>query len=236
MGNYRGKVSILGDTKHPADEIGKELLRAGGILSSLTNCYDRQEGVFDLGHGFVFEALSNVERMLTQAGEALRLLYENYDLEPIGENKEDTAAVSTDAGLSAENQESLLGSGGVVSLGSATAEISTQDDDGDDGLEDKDAADGTRPFIDFMQSSAPVARLSDRLDEILERFPREQAFLKAAPAADTSSKTYAEFLDKLTAMADSAAIEAMRAGKKDQALAPVLESLRADVRRLRAVA
>lgn len=227
----------MGETRHPADEIGKELLRAGGILSSLTNCYDRQEGVFDLGHGFVFEALRNVERMLTQAGESLRLLYENYDLELIGANKKSDAvpAVLEGAVSSVENQIEKLVAHHVADPTSVITETSAEDLEDDDQMDDENSVDGAKPFMDFMQSSAPVARLSDRLDEILERFPRE-AFVKVAPAVNTSSKTYAEFLDKLTAMAEAAGTEAMRAGKKDPALAPVLESLRADVRRLRAVA
>ena len=200
--------------------MGRALLRAGGIVSSLTNCYDKNEGKFDLGHGFMFEALTNVERMLGEAGDCLRALYQDYDLRSLAE-------IEAAALKAAEIAARLEAAQNPAETGeNAQGEIS---DAG--GMIDPSIS-----FVDFLQSSEPASRLSDRLDAILERFPREEPPVKAAESFDSPSKTYAEFLDKLTAMADAAAVEARRAGKQDIELAPVLESLQADVKRLRAVA
>ena len=220
----------MGDTKHPADEIDRALGRASALLSALTHGYDKEQGRFDVGHSFVFETISNVERMLTAANEALGVLYEGYDLRPLGTAEAEallaaqTSIAASDASLAkdADAQAILAVSNGlpVGPLGALDAAM---------GISDPSA-----PFIDFMNSPEPVSRLSDRLDAILERFPREEppANKEELPPAST----YAEFLDRLTAMANAAASEAKRAGKQDTLLAPVLESLQADVKRLRAVA
>ncbi len=226
LGRLWGKVSILSETKHPADEMGRALLRAGGILSSLTNCYDKHEGKFDLGHDFMFEALTNVERMLSDAGESLRALYQNYDLRSLAEIEAAALKAAEIAARSAALQN-LGETGGKAQVDFEEA----ANFEHADGLIDPSIS-----FVDFLQSSEPVLRLSDRLDAILERFPREEPPVKVAGPFDSPSKSYAEFLDKLTAMADAAAVEARRAGKQDVELAPVLESLQADVARLRAVA
>jgi hypothetical protein len=234
----------LSERKHPADEIGKELLRAGGILSSLSNCYDRQIGVFDVGHGFLFEALGNVERMLRKAEEALDVLCENYDLRSINEIKKEAldAAVALASSLDLSAISATETNSGDLSAGSTTGlkgdlhGLSDDDSLDEQPLEVEDPFGGAAQFIDYLQTSESAARLSHRLDAILERFPREEPPKTVAQPVDTVSKTYAEFLDKLTAMADAAAGEAARAGKKELSLAPVLDSLRADVMRLRAVA
>lgn len=219
----------MSETKHPADEIGRALLRAGGIMSSLTNCYDKDEGAFDLGHGFMFEALTNVERMLSEAGDSLRALYQGYDLRSIAETEN---AVRKAAELAAKSAAAL----NPAVIGDK-AGVDSHDTQQGRNSPDADAMiDPSKPFVDFLQSSEPVSRLSDRLDAILERFPREEPPVKIVEPAVNAAKTYAEFLDKLTAMTDAAADEARRAGKQDVALAPVLESLQADVKRLRAVA
>ncbi len=201
-------------------------MRAGGLLSSLTNCYDKDENKFDLDHDFMFEALTNVERMLSNAGESLRQLYQDYDLRSLAEIEAAALKAAEIAARSATSQnlgEMAGKAGGNVDNASNLNDA--------DGLNDP-----SRSFVDFLRPTEPVSRLSERLDAILERFPREEPTAKAVEPVDESAKTYAEFLDKLTAMADAAAGEARRAGKQDLVLAPVLESLRAEVMRLRAVA
>lgn len=216
---------------------------ASGILLSLTNCYDKQSGKFDVGQGFVFEALCNVERMLSQAGDALHVLFENHDLRSFDEIEKaelEAEAATVSAGFKTDTTDGAPVDNPNLSeannLKSGVATISDQRLM--DELSSEIGADFGPPMriIDYLQSSESAARLSERLDAILERFPREEPFKKIMEPADKASKTYEEFLDKLTAMADAAASEAIRAGKKELTLAPVLESLRDDVRRLRAVA
>ena len=221
-----GKVLILSETKHPADEMGRALLRAGGLLSSLTNCYDKDENKFDLDHVFMFEALTNVERMLSNAGESLNRLYKDYDLRSLAEIEAATLKAAEIAARSATAQ----------TLGEMTGKAGGHVDNAANLEDADDLNDPSKSFVDFLRPSEPVSRLSERLDAILERFPREGPAAKAMEPAQESAKSYAEFLDKLTAMADAAAGEARRAGKQDLVLAPVLESLREDVMRLRAVA
>lgn len=232
---FLGKGLIVGDTKHPADEIDRALGRAGALLSALTNGYDKDAGQFDVGHNFVFEAISNVERMLTAANEALGALYEGYDLRPVG-TAEAEALLAAQANLAANmGTETQLASGpgtqGILGAFNASSVGALGALDSAIGPSDPSA-----PFIDFMNSPEPVSRLSDRLDAILERFPREEPTVEKEEPPTPAASTYAEFLDKLTAMANAAASEAKRAGKQDTLLAPVLESLQADVKRLRSVA
>ena len=53
-----------GEQKHPADEIALALLRAGGILSSLTNCYDADGGEFAIDASFLAEAIRSAEQII----------------------------------------------------------------------------------------------------------------------------------------------------------------------------
>lgn len=226
-----GRVLILSNSKHPADEIARALLRAGGILSSLTTCYDSDNGSFDVGDGFVFEALRNVERMVMEAQNSLQLLHDEYDIRP------DAVAEFEDAQLAEFHAMTGTGPRGLHPNGSLSAaqHLSANSNE----LVHGDLNRGSvkqMPFTDLQQSSQQLMRLSDRLDEILERYPREEPQVKVAEPAEGYARTYVEFLDKLMAMADAAATEAHVTGNSGGELAPVLDGLRADVRRLRAVA
>lgn len=72
-----------GDGKHPADEIALALLRAGGILSSLSNCYDAKNSEFAIDASFLAEAIRSAEQILFKANDRLAELYHDYNLEPI---------------------------------------------------------------------------------------------------------------------------------------------------------
>lgn len=72
-----------GEEKHPADEIALALLRAGGILSSLTNCYDADSGDFAIDASFLAEAIRSAEQIIFKANDNLTSLYQDYSLELI---------------------------------------------------------------------------------------------------------------------------------------------------------
>ncbi len=70
-----------GEEKHPADEIALALLRAGGILSSLTNCFDADSGEFAIDASFLAEAIRSAEQIIFKANDNLTSLYQDYSLE-----------------------------------------------------------------------------------------------------------------------------------------------------------
>jgi hypothetical protein len=74
-------LTVAGE-KHPADEIGRALSQASGILASLSNCYDETQKNFEIAQPFVSEALKAIESILAKANVSLSTLYENYDLTP----------------------------------------------------------------------------------------------------------------------------------------------------------
>ena len=74
-----------GEQKHPADEIALALLRAGGILSSLTNCYDADGGEFAIDATFLAEAIRSAEQIIFKANDSLTSLYQDYSLELVSD-------------------------------------------------------------------------------------------------------------------------------------------------------
>jgi hypothetical protein len=75
-------LKVAGE-KHPADEIGRTLSQASGILASLSNCYEENQKSFEIGQPFLSEALKAIETILAKAHSSLSNLYENYDLAAI---------------------------------------------------------------------------------------------------------------------------------------------------------
>ncbi len=244
----------MSNEKHPADDIGRALLRAGGILSSVTICYNKDQGCFDLDNSFVFEALTAVETMLTQAGDALGRLYSDYDLSPIQPVTEKSAETEVAAEMKAEVPDDVVAEKAPVPLQpvevaepviaaaaepAITAVLAEEEALPPAHQEIEDVEDAVEPALlqmGYFPSSEQVLRLSQKLDTIIAGLQLKNPQARDEQAADDRAKSYLEFLDKLTAMADSAALEASRAGKQDKSLMPILDSLRADVMRLRDVA
>ncbi len=108
-----------GEQKHPADEIALALLRAGGILSSLTNCYDADGGEFAIDASFLAEAIRSAEQIIFKANDSLTNLYEDYSLEPVLQADENLSAQTLD-----HDGIDLSGSSGAVQAKNQTAESS----------------------------------------------------------------------------------------------------------------
>lgn len=215
------------DEKHPADEIGKALSRAGGILTSLTNCYDRNDTDFQISVQFMFEAVSAVENLLGQASAELAKLYSSYDLGKISQQGENLVLPKgdysqgnyTNVDNSVDHQYNHEGSTQTVHHQS------------------EDMSDATEPqYLGFFGPTEQVTRLADRIDSLLETMPARPAAISANDFIDKPAMTYNELLDKLTAMTDAAAYNAHQGQDNSQTLLPVLEDLRADMLRLRTVA
>ena len=215
------------EEKHPADEIGKALSRAGGILTSLTNCYDKNDTDFQISVQFMFEAVSAVENLLGQASAELAKLYSSYDLGKISQQGENLVLPKgdysqgnyTNVDSSVDNQYNHEGS---------THTMHHQSEGVSDAAEPQ--------YLGFFGPTEQVTRLADRIDSLLETMPVRPAAISANDFVDKPAMTYNELLDKLTAMTDAAAYNAHQGQDNSQTLLPVLEDLRADMLRLRTVA
>jgi hypothetical protein len=188
-------LKIEPDT-HPADEIGRALSQARGIISSLMNCFNRPHAEFSVGTPFIAEAMQAVEVILDRAGNNLSALYENYDLNALHEEDE------------IEEAE-------VVNVPEAPREEASYE----------------ASNIGRFGRHATVSRLAGSLESITQVLPA--APLTTSHLSEQPAQTYDELLEKLTAMTESAAFHGQ--GGEDTLL-PVLESLREDVLRMRAVA
>jgi hypothetical protein len=205
----------LAEEKHPADEIGKALLQAGGILTSLSNCYDKPGASFAIGTPFIAEAIIAVEGILAKANDCLAKLYEGYDLgKLIGEST--PLPQKTKAQAEPVDQESPETKEPVVE------NLSEQEEDSG--------------YLGYFGRQDQVSRLSVKLDSILEKLPAQQQPMRAVDMIEQPAQNYEELLEKLTAMADAAAYQVHHNADADSNLLPVLESLRADVMRMRSVA
>jgi hypothetical protein len=187
---------------HPADEIGKALSQARGILSSLANCYDRPEERFVTGSTFIAEAVAAADEILAKASNHLASLYENYDL---------NVASGDQDGEEAEDFEDEV---------EATSKVVLPDDH----LPSSFGLFGRHPSVNH---------LANKLESIVESMPPAPEPLRPEQMVEQPAQSYEELLEKLTAMADSAAFHT---GQSDNALLPVLESLRDDMLRMRSVA
>ncbi len=214
------------EDKHPADEIGKALSRAGGILSSLTNCYDRNETDFQISVGFMFEAVTAVERLLGQASAELTKLYQSYDLSKLTEASQ---AASADAEVEEHFEPSYPG-----------AEALEEQETSHEPLIFNRQAESEAPedpqYLGFFGPSEQVSKLASRIDSIMETMPTKVRTSSPDELLDRPALTYNELLEKLTAMADAAAYQAHQSPSGNQTLLPVLENLRADMLRIRSVA
>jgi hypothetical protein len=196
---------------HPADEIGKALSQARGLLSSVLNCYDKSTTSFATGTSFVAEAIFATEDILVKAGESLTTLYADYDL-------------------------------------NVTKSSDRQADESEETIQENETTDqtptelpiGRLPFSSFGLNSGQeqVSRLAHRLDNILESLPPPPPAdpMRPEDMVEQPAQNYDELLEKLTAMADSAAFHARPGSADSIRLLPVLESLRADVLRMRSAA
>jgi hypothetical protein len=212
------------EEKHPADEIGKALSRAGGILTSLTNCYDRNDTDFQISVQFMFEAVSAVENLLGQASAELAKLYSSYDLNKISLQTENVSAAAVEAEFSLTPYDE--------------AAIEQQYNlDGSTTVQNETTSEATESqYLGFFGPTEQVSRLANRLDSLLEAMPAKPVMAAAGDFIDKPAVTYNELLDKLTAMADAAAYNAHQGQDNGQSLLPVLENLRADMLRIRSVA
>jgi hypothetical protein len=193
----------LGEEKHPADEIGKALLQASGILTSLSNCYDKPESNFSIGTPFIAEAIIAVEGILSKANESLTKLYDHYDL----------------GKLEAYNAQAHDKAAGDVRV-----ETTSGEPDADAG------------YLGYFGRQNQGSRLSVKLDAIRDSMPEYGQELRPENMTEQPAQSYDELLEKLTAMTDAAAFQAQNNEQQDQNLLPMLESLRADLMRLRTVA
>jgi hypothetical protein len=214
------------EEKHPADEIGKALLRAGGILSSLTNCYDRNETDFQISVGFMFEAVTAVEKLLGQASGELTKLYQSYDLSKLTDALHaQSAGAAVEEHLEPSFIEPELHEEPEVAyeplVFNRQAEPKT--------LEDPQ-------YLGFFGPSEQVSKLASRIENILEAMPSKARTTSPDELLNRPALTYNELLEKLTAMADAAAYQAHQSPNDNQTLLPVLENLRADMLRIRTVA
>jgi hypothetical protein len=78
--------------------------------------------------------------------------------------------------------------------------------------------------------SQEVSRLSSNLDSILDTLPDNIQAVTVEQMIDHPAQSYQELLEKLTAMADAAAYQTP---SEEGSLLPILESLRADMMRLK---
>ena len=90
---------MAAEVKHPADEIGKALARASGILAVISNCYDKQTQSFETGSHYAYESILAIETIVVNAAGALEKLYGDYDLTPISASA--PQAVPSEASVSA---------------------------------------------------------------------------------------------------------------------------------------
>lgn len=213
------------DERHPADEIGKALSRAGGILTSLTNCYDKNDTDFQISVQFMFEAVSAVENLLGQASAELAKLYNSYDLSKISHQGDN----------STENDYSQVS----YNNSAITAEHEEYRDSSTQAIIDQTGSvpEATEPqYLGFFGPTEQVTRLADRIDSLLETMPARPAAISANDFIDKPAMTYNQLLEKLTAMTDAVAYNAHQGQDNSQSLLPVLEDLRADMLRLRTVA
>ncbi len=215
------------EEKHPADEIGKALSRAGGILTSLTNCYDRNDTDFQVSVQFMFEAVSAVENLLGQASAELAKLYSSYDLNKISQQTENTHSIPLEFEFSQHNDDQ----------GGGNQQYNLDGSRQDQHHQTKNVSEATEPqYLGFFGPTEQVTRLANRIDSLLETMPAKPTVVAASDIIDKPAVTYNELLEKLTALTDAAAYNTHQGQDNGQSLLPVLENLRADMLRIRSVA
>lgn len=193
---------------HPADELGKSLSQARGIITSMVNCFDKTTSSFVTGPSFVAEAMTVVEDILSKASSSLSDLYENYDLNHV----EDPIELSSLRDVEIHNEPI------------AENEIVEE--------EYKPSSFG------LSGRGGSISAVTENGNSNLETFSKSRSTEPMRPEAmvDQPAQNYDELLEKLTAMADSAAYHTQKNNVEETSLLPVLEGLRADLLRMRSVA
>lgn len=229
------------EQKHPADELGKALARASGILSLLSGCYEKSNNSFETDNTFVFESIIAVEAMLNTATNALEKLYENCDLTLV---KEELPEVAPEVAVQ-EPQQAVpqvlytqptieLRAPNQVSQAPVYQAPAPQAQSYHAPVANTAQLPYGSSYLGFFGPAEPVSTLSDKIDNILVNMPsRPRA--KHVEIFDKPAETYDELLQKLTALADVAAFQAHQANT-EASLGPALEELRADLIKLRSVA
>ncbi len=234
------------EQKHPADELGKALARASGILSLLSGCYEKSNNSFETDNAFVFESIIAIEAMLSTATNALEKLYENCDLTLVREHQEEAAPEV----VVQETQQPAP----QVSYSQPPVELRAPTHAAQSSVYQAPVYQAPAPqahslqapisnspslpygssYLGFFGPAEPVSTLADKIDNILVNMPsRPRA--KHVEIFDKPAETYDELLQKLTALADVAAFQAHQANT-EASLGPALEELRADLIKLRSVA
>ena len=214
---------MVAELKHPADEIGKALARASGILTVLSSCYDRHTQTFETGSNYAYESILAIETIVVNAASALEKLYSSYDLTPI----------AVDGGVEMPLETSSIASSSTTAI-----------------LKDSDPLNGyfgraaqahkieTANLNSYLSSFGPsenAPRLVDRAEQAAGHSFTFESQQVPAPKAERRAESYDELLHKLTTVAHRAAAFEHQPGFEDKLL-PALEDLRADILRMRSVA
>ena len=207
---------MAAEVKHPADEIGKALARASGILAVISNCYDKQTQSFETGSHYAYESILAIETIVVNAAGALEKLYGDYDLTPISASAPQAvqSEVSVAAGARAVEEPAMPN--GFMGRTLATQKIE---------------AASLNSYLSSFGPPEQEPRVSDRAEQPFT-FDSQ---LGRAPLPQRRAETYDELLEKLTTVAHSAAAFEHQPGFEEKLL-PALEELRADILRLRSVA
>ena len=231
------------EQKHPADELGKALARASGILSLLSGCYEKSNNSFETENSFVFESIIAVEAMLNTATTALEKLYENCDLTLVAEPQQEAAPEVLVQNpepqhiapqVSYAQQPVELRAPTHVSQAPTYQPPAPQPYSFQAPISSSPSFPYGSSYLGFFGPAEPVASLSDKIHNILVNMPsRPRA--KHVEIFDKPAETYDELLQKLTALADVAAYQAHQANT-EASLGPALEELCADLIKLRSVA
>lgn len=214
---------MAAELKHPADEIGKALARATGILTLLSSCYDNQSQSFETGGNYAFESIVAIEAIMGHAATALGKLYETCDLtllqpqqsEPL---EQEVPAPTQVANVPPEPEISVFE--GYVGRPVQVRKVESTNLNG---------------YLSSFGPAEQSGRLSERADSALSRSFGLEAQINRAPLSERRAEDYDELLRKLTAVANQAAVMEDHPDL-EQNLAPALEELRADLIRLRSVA
>ena len=214
---------MAAEAKHPADEIGKALARASGILTLLSSCYDKQSQSFETGCNYAYESVLAIEAILLNASGALGKLYETCDLtliqpEPPVMEQQETAAETQVVDAAAESETTLFE--GYFGRAVQPRKAETANLNG---------------YLSSFGPSEQSVRLSERADSASSRSFGLEAQASRSPLAERHAENYDELLQKLTAVTNQAAALENHPDLA-QNFAPALEELRADLIRLRSVA
>jgi hypothetical protein len=225
-----GEITVTNsEQKHPADELGKALSRANGILTLLAGCFEKPSNSFETGNAFVFESITAVEAMLNTATLALERLYQTCDLSVIRQPQMESLA---------EPETPIIMQAPPTAFQPVVIQPVTIQPEAPMQLQAPNYQQTQHnygsSYLGFFGPAEPATDLSDKIDSILVNMPaRPRA--KHAEIFEKPAENYDELLQKLTALADVAAYQAHQSNQ-DGGLGSALEELRADLIKLRSVA